>query len=385
MKVVDLFAEAFASLADKPIRTVMTALGTVFGIAALIGIAGLTTTAEQQVSDQFDVLLATEVLGTFIGEADIEGVERRLEAQDSVTAAGVFRTGNLADVARTVEVGEDLVANVNLVEASPGFFQAREVELLSGRWFDWGHWHRGEAVAVIGSRLGAQLGAVGATTTPRSIWIDGVRHSVVGVAGESPRMASVLNSVVVPIKYEPTNSSTVTSFTVLADLGEASRVADALAQAAFPGEPGRATIVRPPEPGNYVEEIREDIQALVIGSSAIALLVGVLAIGNATSVSVVERRSELGLRLALGAKRRDLIGQVVLESALIGLWGGILGTALGILAVVVGSMANEWNPIVPLQILIASPFLGMAIGALAGLFPAYRTSRIQPDRALRTE
>jgi putative ABC transport system permease protein len=120
---------------------------------------------------------------------------------------------------------------------------------------------------------------------------------------------------------------------------------------------------------------------LILG--AIALLAGGLGIANVTLLSVMERVGEIGLRRALGATRRNIAQQFMVESVVIGLLGGLIGAALGIVAVVVVSITQEWTPILDPVVAIGSALLGAVVGLLAGLYPAMRASAIEPITALR--
>jgi len=373
------------SLSVKPWRTISTALGTILGVAALVGIFGLATTARQQVTDRFDLLEATEVLGTMTGEIEPMVLQDRLQQQPLSQSAGVFRTGRVATMSTLGPLASATIDDVSVVEASPGFFDAREVTFRWGRGFDRGHVERSDRVVVLGSAVADALGVVGVQRVDTRVWIDDVAYGVLGVIDSSPRMSTVDNSLVIPLVNGIREVEGLTQFSVLTRLGDATRLAPVLAEAASPGDPGAVTVVRPPEPGNYRADISEDIRQLVGIASGLALLIGVLGIANVTSVSVVERTSELGLRMALGAKTHHLVGQVVLEAALVGAWGGLFGTAAGVAAVVVGSAVNSWRPAVPTLVLAVGPLVGLAIGTLAGLVPAFRISQIQPDQALRTE
>lgn len=383
MRLSDLVSEALRSLSVRPWRTVTTAVGTILGVAALVGIVGLASTARQQVSDELDLLEATEVLGSISADVDVNNAEARLMSQSNVVAAALFQTGELTAVAAASH-NIPALEDVNVIRVTDGFLEARELDLRWGRWFTEFERQRTPRLAILGSDLADRLGAVGVVGPSPTVWLNGTAHTVIGVIEKSPRMPMVLHSVLLPLSAVPDNTS-LTSFVARTDLGDATRVADVLSFVPLPGYPEAVTVVRPPDPGRHTVTIREDIQRLVVGAAVVALAVGVLGIASVTSVSVVERTSELGLRLALGAKRRHLTSQVAIEAALIGFWGGFLGSALGVLIVVVGSSLNGWRPAVSPTLVLSGPGVGLTIGTLAGVIPAYRTSRILPDKALRTE
>jgi putative ABC transport system permease protein len=112
-------------------------------------------------------------------------------------------------------------------------------------------------------------------------------------------------------------------------------------------------------------------------------LIGTVAIANATLLNIIERRGEIGLRRALGAKRAHIRRQITIEAALIGTVAGITGASLGLIGVVATSASRGWTATInPTTILIA-PFIGLITGAIAGLIPAIRASRTPPMETLR--
>jgi putative ABC transport system permease protein len=124
--------------------------------------------------------------------------------------------------------------------------------------------------------------------------------------------------------------------------------------------------------------------ALFLGLGAVALFVGGVGIANMMVISVLERRSEIGLRRALGATKRHIWGQFLTESALVGLLGGLAGIGLGVVATAVYASSRGWAVVVPGYALAGGLAAALLIGALAGLYPAIRAARMSPTEALRT-
>lgn len=123
--------------------------------------------------------------------------------------------------------------------------------------------------------------------------------------------------------------------------------------------------------------------SLLLVLAAITLLIGMVGIANTTLIAVVERTPEIGLRRAVGARPRHVTGQFLTETTAIGTVGGLIGTALGILTVIVVALAQSWTAIMNPLFTLPAPLIGAVTGLLAGLYPAWRAARIEPLEALR--
>ncbi|BCB78041.1 hypothetical protein Pflav_044510 [Phytohabitans flavus] len=130
--------------------------------------------------------------------------------------------------------------------------------------------------------------------------------------------------------------------------------------------------------------VGDTISALFLGLGAVGLLIGGIGIANVMIISVLERRNEIGLRRALGAARRHVAAQFVVESLLLGTAGGAAGVLLGALATYLLAYQRGWQPLIPPLAVGAGLVAAITIGAVAGLYPALRAARLAPTDALRT-
>ena len=129
---------------------------------------------------------------------------------------------------------------------------------------------------------------------------------------------------------------------------------------------------------------KDAFRALFLGLGAVALLVGGVGIANVMVISVLERRSEIGLRRVLGARRRHITAQFLCEALLLALLGGLAGAVIGALVTGAYAASRGWQAVVPPTGLGAAVVSALLIGGLAGIWPALRAARLSPTEALRT-
>jgi macrolide transport system ATP-binding/permease protein len=130
--------------------------------------------------------------------------------------------------------------------------------------------------------------------------------------------------------------------------------------------------------------VEGDLEMLFLLLGGVSLLVGAIGIANVTLVSVIERTGEIGLRRALGASRRHIALQFLVESGAMGFVGGILGASLGTLVVVAVSARNAWTPVLDPGLPLVAPLIGGVTGLVSGAYPALRAAVTEPVEALRS-
>jgi ABC-type antimicrobial peptide transport system permease subunit len=161
-------------------------------------------------------------------------------------------------------------------------------------------------------------------------------------------------------------------------------IADQAPIALRPDNPRGLKVTAQPELTQVRESVSGDLDLLFLMLGAVSLLVGAIGIANVTLVSVMERTGEIGLRRALGATRRHVAMQFLVESTAMGFVGGILGASLGIVIVVAVSAFQGWTPVVDAYIPFVAPIIGGLIGLIAGSYPARRAASLEPVEALRS-
>jgi putative ABC transport system permease protein len=275
--------------------------------------------------------------------------------------------------------------DVGVIAASPGALGASHPTLSSGRLFDHLLERRHEDVAVVGRVAARRLGLGSADGGP-TVFLGDRAFAVIGILEDVERTPDLLLSVVIPDTTAAAFRSTSAEPTVLVDveLGAADVVAGQAALALRPQDPDRLIVTVPPDQRDLRAAIGGDLTALLYGLAGLGLLVGTIGIANTTRVAVLERRAEIGLLRALGARQHHIAAQFLLESGGLGALGGLVGANLGAVAVVVVSAVRGWAPEVDPRVVLAGVPLGALTGVLAGLHPSLRAARTEPTAALRS-
>ena len=388
----DLVGEAAAAITRRPGRSLLTALGTVAGVGAFVATTGLATTARAQVGNSFDALKATEVT---IIDADADGTNpfpadttAQLTRLNGVNHAGRWWTidNKTLDPRAIATPTSPAPSEMPVIAADPDAIWAARPQLSDGVIFDRWHDDRSQPVAVLGRQAAQLLGITRVDNQP-AVFIGNTGYTVVGILDDVARNQGLLSAVIVPagtaVRGIPTSDQT--SYMVLVDVdpGAADLIGTQAPDALRPDQPDRLQALVPPDPRQLREQIESDVTTLLYGLAGLALLVGMIGIANTTLVAVMERRTEIGVRRALGARRHHIAAQFLTESAALGTLGGVLGASLGIVVTVAVAAARDWTTTLDPLYTLTAPAAGLFAGLLAGLQPAWRASRITPASALR--
>ncbi len=393
----DLASEAIAGLASRPARTLLTVLGTVLGISALVATVGIAQTAGNRIVGSFDELSATSVVVT--NESGFWGgggtrtsfprdAEDRISRLNGVTSVGVMGTVSVGeDLASTVKIDDPTARNefqIDVRAASPGLLDAVKGTMRMGRWFDAGHELRADDVVILGPGAANKLNIHRVDQQP-VVFLGDKAFVVMGVVQDVARQSELLNAIIMPEATARKNYDYQSASVVQIDvaIGAAELIGKQAPIALNPDDPKAYRTQVPPSPNSLRNKVEGDVNSLFLILGGVSLLVGAIGIANVTLVSVLERIGEIGLRRAVGARRRHIAMQFLLESTAMGLVGGIMGATLGILVVVILSASRDWTPVLSPWIPIGAPFLGAITGLVAGVYPSMRAASLEPVEALR--
>lgn len=393
----DLLNEALAGIFARPGRMALTVLGVVIGMSALVATVGLTRTASNRIISQFDQLAATELfvtarVGAATGIIDPKAIPwdapERLLRLNGVVAAGTMSEVDVGGALVSASSVQDPVNQGALKLAvratSPGLFRAVRAVLTTGRVPDAGHSSRADRVAVLGPDAAVRLGIVGLERLP-AISIGDQLYLVIGILRDVARKPELLGSVIIPEGTARQYFNLAGPGTVVVEtmVGAASLIAEQARSALRPDDPRTLRVQLPQEPKRVRDEVQTDLNMMFLLLGGLSLIVGALGIANITLVGVMERTGEIGLRRAIGATRGHIAAQFLLESASLGVVGGIIGASLGIFIVVGVSAYQVWSPVLDPAAPILAPIMGGVIGLLSGLYPALRAARLEPAEAFR--
>lgn len=400
--LADLMSEMTLALTGRPARTLLTAMGTILGVAALVATLGLAKTAGNQIVSRFDELEATQIVvspntrgngfGRPGGNRQVSVIPwdagDRLQRLNGVKAAGTKSAVPInGQLARSVPVIDPLGQTefqIPVFGASPGMFEAVRAQLFTGRFFDQGHEDRSDPVAILGPAAAQRLNVTRVDNAP-AIFVGDESFAVIGVLVDTAREPDLLNAIIIPssVARDRFGLQAAEEVHIDVEVGAAELIATQAPMALAPNSPDQLRVASPPSPQRVRSNVESDVNSLFLILGGVSLLVGAIGIANVTLVSVLERTGEIGLRRALGATRVHIAVQFLTESVALGALAGLLGTSVGVLAIVAISASREWSPVLDTWLPFVAPVLGAIIGLVAGTYPAWKASSTEPIAALR--
>jgi putative ABC transport system permease protein len=386
---LDVLRVGVSGLRARPLRLVLSALGIAIGIAAMVAVLGISGSSRAALDDLLD-RLGTNLLTVQPGQT-LFGDNAELP-QESIAMIG--RIGPVTTVSATGTVDANAYRNDHIPAAennSIAVLAARNDLLATvggtiatGRWQDAAT--ANYPAVVLGSKAAERLGITEVTPDTR-IWLGDRWVPVVGILDPvalAPELdsAALMGWPAAQTYFDFDGNPTTVYERSKPSAVEA--VQGVLAATANPEHPDEVKVSRPSDALAAQQATDETFTALLLGLGAVALLVGGVGVANTMVISVLERRGEIGLRRALGATRGQIRVQFLAESLMLSALGGLAGLVLGAGITAAYAVSQGWPIAVPLVALAGGPAATLAIGAVAGLYPAVRASRLDPVEALST-
>ena len=390
LPVRELFGTALAGLSTRRLRAALSALGIAIGIGAMVAVVGVSSSTQANLLSEIDALgtnLLTVTPGqTFSGNnvaLPRSALAMIAHMQHVAGDVAVYQVSS-ANVYRTPLVPSDQTGAIGVVATGAALPRVMGASVASGHFLNAiaGRYPEG----VLGAQA-AQVLQITHVTGHLLIDLGNMWFSVVGIL-RPILLDSTLDSNVyisLPVAERMFHVRANPSEIYLrANVNHVGGVSGLLAPTADPQQPEGVNVSRPSDALEARAAAKGQFTTLLLGLGGVALLVGAIGIINIMVISVLERRSEIGLRRALGATRRHISLQFLAESAMLAAIGGVTGLALGAGATEIYASAKHEPFVVPLYALIAAPVAGFLIGVLAGIYPAARAAQLSPTEALRT-
>jgi putative ABC transport system permease protein len=410
MKLAATAGMATTALGTNRLRTALTALGVIIGVGAVVTMMAIGAGAQARVAQQIQSL-GSNLIMVLSGSITAGGVRLGAGSQPTITEDDAWaiqrEVPGVEAAAPVVRGGVQVVFGSSnwataLQGVTPEYFHARDWAVASGRLLTWDDVDATSKVVVLGQSVADNLFG-GSDPLEQTVRIKQVPFTVVGVLarkGQSARGEDQDDTVVVPLSTAKkrvlgaSQASARSVGSILVKVGEAGRMPEAEAQIREllrqrhrlqPNEDDDFTLRNLSEILASQEAASRTLSLLLAAVAAVSLVVGGIGIMNIMLVSVTERTREIGLRRAVGARRRDILSQFLIEAVLVSLAGGLLGIGAGIAASYAIAYFFQWSVLVSWSAILPAFLFAGAVGVFFGYYPARRASRLKPIEALRYE
>lgn len=386
LRAADLAGIGLLGLRGRPMRAALSALGIAIGIAAMVGVLGIGAASQAQLVNKI-AALGTNLLTVGPGQnlfgrdtplpADAVEMVERIGAIRSASATGTVKG---ATVRRTDKIDPRQSQGIEIDAARLDLLLTLGGRLAAGTWLNAATAHY---PAVVLGATAARL--LGATEPGQQVFIAGQWFTVTGILRPLELAPEIDTSALVgwdvAIRRLGFDGHPTRIYTRSAD-ESVGAVRELLARTANPQDPDAVTVSRPSDALTAQLAAKNTFGRLLLGLGAVSLLVGGVGVANTMIISVLERRPEIGLRRALGARRGQILAQFLTEAVALSSLGGLAGSAIGLGVVAAYATYQGWPVVIPAAAVGGGVAASIVIGAVAGLYPAIRAGRLPPTEAL---
>ena len=389
LRPADLARLAAVGLRTRKLRASLSALGIAIGVAAIVAVLGLSASSQAGLLAEISKL-GTNLLTVANGQNPVGGGTAELPKPAPAMIGQLNGVTSVQDVGTVSNVNvfrSPLIPTINtnalsVDAATMGLPTTVGTSLAQGRWLNAATAR--EPVAVLGAVAAQRLG-VDRVYPGERIWLGGQWFYVTGILHQAVLAPELDSAVFVGFpaaeKYLRFDGHPSTVY-LRAATSRVQAVDHLLAYQANPQNPGGVTVAQPSVALTAQEQAKGAFNGLFLGLGAVSLLVGAVGVANIMIISVLERRSEIGLRRALGATKGHIRIQFLSEAILLSLTGGAFGIAVGAAATLIYAQRKGWATVIPTEAWAGGLGATLIIGALAGLWPAIRAARLSPTQAL---
>ena len=388
MRPADLVRLSAVGIRTRKLRAALSAIGIAIGVAAIVAVLGLSSSSQAGLLDELSKL-GTNLLTVANGRTlDGETAELPLAAPGMISRIGpITAVDHTGDVRNVNVYRSPLIPSINsnalsVQATSLGLPRTVGTSLAQGRFLNPATAR--EPVAVLGAAAADRLG-IDRIYQAERIWVAGHWFYVAGILHPAVLASEIDASVLIGYpaaeKYLGFDGHPSEIY-LRAESDKVNAVHAVLAATANPEQPNEVDVAQPSDALVAQADAKGALNSLFLGLGAVSLLVGAIGVGNVMLISVLERRSEIGLRRALGATKGHIRVQFLTEAILLASLGGAVGVGLGALATAVYAHAKHWATVIPALAWAGGLASALLIGAVAGLLPAIRAARLSPTEAL---
>jgi putative ABC transport system permease protein len=403
----EAFKLALQSLWANKMRTILTLIGVIIGVSSVITVVTLTNGAKQFVTSKINnygaaVITISKMPQTFMTiDEYVEFQKRKDISYDDYRAIldecqSCVSVGAQRDATGKVVRGTQSTTDTDIRGWTWTMPPISNLNIVLGRSFTEMEDQHSAHVAIVGSDIVDNVLGAG-DPLGKEIRVDGAPYTVIGVGESQGKMfgRSMDNWVAIPLTTFLEAHGSNQSLQILVNSGGGGAVMDAVSDELrvilrtrrhlAPGTSDAFSIDSSATFGNLLVSILNNFGAVVVAIAAVALVISGIVIMNIMLVSVTERTREIGVRKALGARRRDILLQFLIESAVIAALGGVIGVVFGISGAKLITLAVSFPSSVAIWSVLVALFVATAVGLFFGIYPAYKASALDPITALRAE